>query len=115
MTVYKGEVNIPQWDGSEKCTQVQPEFFYEVSTRSGGDREQVEYLRKVCDGCPRLIECFTYAINHEYYGFWAGMTETERFNYRKRHNIKLIRPEINSDFMPDFREGRKNNVNIDDY
>jgi phosphoribosyl-AMP cyclohydrolase len=35
-------------------------------------------LRRICRDCDILNDCATYSIEHELYGFWAGMTEDER-------------------------------------
>lgn len=99
------EVNIPRWDGSELCTQVSYEFFYENTTRTPAGRKQIADLKKLCSGCPRLNECAEYAIKHELYGFWGGMTEAERTAYRKKHKIRYIRPEIYSDLLPQLQNG----------
>ena len=46
-------------------------------------------LRKICQDCPILNECFAWSVAHEEYGFWAGMPERERWAVRKKMNIKL--------------------------
>jgi WhiB family redox-sensing transcriptional regulator len=100
------DIEFVKWDGSEVCSQVSPELFYDVPlTRSSSNRLDREYLRKICGGCPKLMECRTYAIKHELYGFWGGMTEQERSDYRKKNKITLIRPELYSDYLPRLNEG----------
>jgi WhiB family redox-sensing transcriptional regulator len=100
------EIQFVEWDGSEVCSQVTPELFFDVPlTRSAANRLDREYLRKICGGCPRLMECRTYAIKHELYGFWGGMTEQERSDYRKKNKIVLVRPELHSDYLPRMNEG----------
>jgi hypothetical protein len=100
------EVKIPEWDGSELCAQIPHELFYDQSTRSVADRADINNLRRVCDNCPRLLECREYAIKHELYGFWGGMTEKDRMDFRKKYKIKYIRPELYSEMLPDFREAQ---------
>jgi hypothetical protein len=46
-------------------------------------------LRKICQDCPILNECFAWSVAHEEYGFWAGMPERERWSVRKKMNIRL--------------------------
>jgi WhiB family redox-sensing transcriptional regulator len=104
----KSEVKIEfvEWDGSEVCAQVSPEMFYDIElTRSASNRLDREYLRSICKECPRLNECRTYAIKHEAYGFWGGMTEQERTEYRKKHKMSVIRPELYSDYLPRLQNG----------
>lgn len=100
------EVNIPEWDGSELCAQIPHELYYEQSTRTRDGREEIEHLRRVCDNCPRLLECREYSIKHELYGFWGGMTEQDRINFRSKYKINYIRPELYSEMLPDFRDAR---------
>lgn len=50
-------------------------------------------LRNECAGCPVLDQCRNYAIWHEEYGFWGGMSEEERGAYRNAHGITMIVPE----------------------
>lgn len=41
-------------------------------------------LRRMCAGCPILDECREYAVEHERWGFWAGMTMSDRAQFRKK-------------------------------
>lgn len=51
--------------------------------------KQHAYLRRVCLSCPVVQECREYAISHELYGFWGGMTAMERQSERQMRGIKL--------------------------
>jgi len=103
------DIEFIKWDGTEVCAQVTPELFYDVPlTRTNANRSDRDYLRKTCASCPRLVECRTYAIKHELYGFWGGMTEQERSEYRKKNKVRLIRPELYSDYLPRLNEGTTN-------
>jgi WhiB family redox-sensing transcriptional regulator len=55
-----------------------PEFHYYVSTKP----KQHAQLRRICLECPVVQECREYAISHELYGFWGGMTAMERISER---------------------------------
>lgn len=46
-------------------------------------REEVSELRSVCEQCPILAECRAYAVEHNEYGFWGGMTWRERDALRR--------------------------------
>lgn len=54
---------------------------------------QHAYLRQMCMRCPVLQECREWAITHENYGFWGGMTATERASERVLRGIELDEPE----------------------
>jgi hypothetical protein len=49
-------------------------------------------LRKVCANCDVLDRCREWAIKHEDWGFWGGMSMYERRKYRKEHGIRLDQP-----------------------
>lgn len=61
---------------------------------------QHAYLRKVCLGCPVLQECREWGILHEEYGFWGGLTATERASERVLRGIKVDEPS----YIPPTRE-----------
>jgi WhiB family redox-sensing transcriptional regulator len=59
-------------------------------------RAQIQRAKDICDGCEVKEPCFAYAIYHEIYGIWGGSTETDRENFRKKHNItRVFREPIN--------------------
>jgi hypothetical protein len=108
------KIKIPVWDGSEACAGVGVELFYDDNRKTEyQNRIHHDKLIAMCNSCPRLNDCFTYAIHHEQYGFWAGMTEAQRNQYRKTHKIKLLRPEMYSECMPDVTRPKKEE-NTDD-
>lgn len=37
---------------------------------------------RICQGCPIRNDCASYAIEHEAYGYWAGMAEITRHEIR---------------------------------
>lgn len=98
------KVEIPLWDGTEHCSGSGVDFHDYKAPSKFKTRENILWLKQFCDGCPRLMECATYAIKHEEYGFWGGMTEEQRKQFRKAHKIKLVRPEMLEDLLPDFRK-----------
>jgi hypothetical protein len=46
-------------------------------------------LRRVCANCPVKVECAEFAIKHERFGFWGGLTAMERHSIRSMKNILL--------------------------
>lgn len=78
-------MRFPKWEGGEHCTSTDPEAFFPeeyAPTR--------QTLRKICAGCPSREPCGEWAIRHELYGFWGGMTPRERFDIRKRLGIVVV-------------------------
>ena len=55
-----------------------------------GAREWPDYsmLRRICGGCEILEECREWAIKHEAFGFWGGLTPKER--RRERHTRGIV-------------------------
>jgi hypothetical protein len=51
--------------------------------------KQHAYLRRMCLTCPEVQECREWAINNEEYGFWGGMTATERRSERVMRNTRV--------------------------
>lgn len=44
----------------------------------------VKAVVRICQACPILDQCAEYAIEHEPYGYWAGMAEITRYELRKK-------------------------------
>jgi WhiB family transcriptional regulator, redox-sensing transcriptional regulator len=100
------KVKVPVWDGGEPCASVGLTLFYNDDRKTQYQNKELEReLKSICAGCHRLNECREYAINHEYYGFWGGMTNLERKAYRKAYKIELVRPEMYSECLPEFARG----------
>lgn len=77
------------------CNGIDTEYFYQ-SNKTSKDPDlpkrtleplEPGYLKRLCEGCLVLDECRTWAIKHEAYGFWGGMTASERKAFRKKHGI----------------------------
>jgi hypothetical protein len=51
--------------------------------------KQHAMLRRVCANCPVKVECADFAIKHERFGFWGGLTAMERHSIRSMNNILL--------------------------
>jgi WhiB family redox-sensing transcriptional regulator len=61
------------WMADGQCAQTDPEAFF---PHKGGTTRPA---KTVCDGCPVLGECLTYAVAHdERFGVWGGASERER-------------------------------------
>lgn len=97
--------DLPDLTGAS-CTGMDTDLFYDDYIVAGDERgqwtysdgyvsnlttapKQHAYLRRVCLSCPVVQECREYAISHELYGFWGGMTAMERIAEREMRGIKL--------------------------
>lgn len=109
------KIRTPKWDGTEPCVTSGADFFDYKETTGRKTKENVLWLKQFCDSCPMQLECATYAIKHEEYGFWGGMTEEQRKEFRKAHKIQLIRPEMVSEFMPEFSRNKKEENTNDNF
>ena len=67
------------------CGTPGPDLFFPLDTTGGPAARQVAAAKAVCARCPVLAECRSWAINHEAYGIWGGLTEHQRA--RLRHGI----------------------------
>lgn len=53
-------------------------------TRGQMNRREAKRLAKVCDACPVLAYCRTYALRYPLKGWWGSMSEDERKERRKQ-------------------------------
>jgi hypothetical protein len=116
---------FPDYDGTQSCAGSDTNFFYEFESQSelhepfmeyhtdAREREQLQYLTRVCTQCPFLTKCFGYAVKHESHGFWGGTSPRQRHKLRREYNIIL--DEINvSDYVEVIPNMSKNKVESED-
>ena len=66
------------WDKAN-CKGAPTNLFYMVEeNRKHSTWIDVGILRTICGGCPIQKKCLAYALEHEIYGVWGGMTTQER-------------------------------------
>lgn len=90
------------WREQAKCKRLTPKeadalFF----TGPGGKPHQAD---KYCADCPILSMCLQEAIDGNYKGFWAGTSDSQRWNYKKVNRELAQRL---ADAMPVEPVGRK--------
>lgn len=56
-------------------------------------RFDTDMAKEICNECPVMVECLNYALHHESYGIWGGLTERERQTMRRIRNIKMATKE----------------------
>ena len=74
---------LPRWAQQDWMTQGscqgRTEYFFAPHAERPQARARREaQARLICEGCPSLEECRSYARKHREYGFWGGESEEER-------------------------------------
>lgn len=65
-----------------KCRGLDTEIFYPVQEKF--DQEGERYIRnRLCGGCPVKEACLEWALVHERYGIWGGVSSFRRRAMRK--------------------------------
>ena len=64
--------------------------------------ELTQLAKSICQSCPVMRECLSYALYHESYGVWGGHSERERMAIRRYLNIKMIPREPINELLPDM-------------
>jgi hypothetical protein len=92
------ELQVPDLTDAA-CSGMDGDMFYDDMIVSESAREYGIYtstapkqhamLRRVCANCPVKIECAEFAIKHERFGFWGGLTAMERHTIRQMNDIQL--------------------------
>lgn len=72
------------WRQQAACLQEDPEMFFPVGD-SGPALAHVEEAKAVCQQCPVIDKCLTWALESgEDAGVWGGRSERERRTLRQR-------------------------------
>lgn len=61
------------WMKSAQCINEDPEMFFQ---RDSAFSEAL--ARRVCSGCPVILECLEYALERDERGWWGGMSRRQR-------------------------------------
>jgi hypothetical protein len=71
------------WTDAACKGSVYTDIFYNVEEeRSITAYDYINALRSICLSCPIWKACLTYAMEHEQYGVWGGMTSIERASFK---------------------------------
>lgn len=80
----RSEKNIPKqyelplnglpgkWVMDAKCSPSTGDIFFSTT------KFDQNYAKQLCSGCPVLLECRAWALDHKPEGVWGGTTEDER-------------------------------------
>ena len=72
--------NLPVVTGKEACLEEEPDLFFSDFALD------IAKAKATCNTCPLLESCGTYALKHENFGVWGGMTSEERYEIRGNHD-----------------------------
>jgi WhiB family redox-sensing transcriptional regulator len=78
---------MSEWKSEGSCVGIDPALFFSPEARDLRD------ARKVCANCPVQEECLEHALAHEPHGTWAGTSERQRVELRKRRGLKVSSPK----------------------
>ena len=80
------------WEFEEPlCAEVGVEIFY----TDDKDEKKVDSMstyamaNSICKKCPHRNECAEWAIKHELFGFWGGLSPKERTNLRRDKRMQV--------------------------
>jgi WhiB family redox-sensing transcriptional regulator len=69
------------WEKAE-CKGIETDTFYWVEESRNKDAyAYIDAVRSICARCPIWSACLAYALEHEQYGVWGGMTSLERKSF----------------------------------
>lgn len=76
----------PGWRDRAECLGMDPEDWFPVSElESGVALAHVESVKLICDRCPVIDSCLSWALGaQEQHGIWGGMTAKERASLKRR-------------------------------
>jgi WhiB family redox-sensing transcriptional regulator len=73
------------WRHTAVCRDEDPELFFPVGN-SGPALAQIADAKLVCNRCPVVTECLTWALESgQDAGVWGGMSEDERRALKRRN------------------------------
>ena len=76
------------WQEQAVCQGMDTETFFTMSNKGIID------AKRVCTACPVVDQCLDWALRHEFWGVWGGMSSNERRYERRRRRIPMHAPEV---------------------
>ena len=80
------------WMENANCKDIETNKFF-VVPRTPEYRETINLIRQLCSECAVKDDCLDYALRHEPFGFWGGMTEAQRVRHRVAKRIPMRQHE----------------------
>lgn len=85
------DVDYPAFDGRQACANMDTELWY-LNHDTGSTSSTTRMVIELCRSCPFVTPCAEYALAHEVWGVWGGLTHTQRTAIRRqraRHAARL--------------------------
>lgn len=74
-----------EWRSGASCIEHDPELFFASGT-VGEAASRTARAKAICETCPVIEECLTYAVSTaQRFGVWGGTDEEERRLIRRRY------------------------------
>ena len=73
-----GRAPAAEWMDDAACKGRTPLFFPPTAARPPARAGREAKARRLCNACPVIDQCRTYARENHEYGFWAGESEEQR-------------------------------------
>ena len=70
------------WDRAA-CVGADAELFFPLGD-GPATKHTLNEAKAVCNGCPVVSECLTWAMSMDVTGVWGGLSDRERRDLRKR-------------------------------
>ena len=93
-TYYLLEYSEQGYDGAN-CRGIDTEMFFPDIEHF--KPEDMVPFKRMCGTCPVKQRCLEWALVHERYGVWGGMTPRERIIERRRRRWAVMEPHL---FVP---------------
>ena len=78
-------IKAPSFDGTQPCTQVDPELFFPENAME--PLEVKRYVKKICNSCSFQTPCLEYALKNDVLGIWGGMLDSERKSLKRHRKL----------------------------
>jgi WhiB family redox-sensing transcriptional regulator len=84
MHLYQADADIaaptdPDWRDQAHCRGHLKLFFPPKAERPQARARREAKAKRLCDACPVLLECRSWARQNREYGYWAGESEEDRY------------------------------------
>lgn len=79
----------PKTTGYEPCATSDPELFF--PERNNQYIKITEIAKSLCQSCPLLLPCASYALGTDVEGIWGATNEIERKQIQKEKGIEPYR------------------------
>ena len=95
---FNARDQLPMWDGAA-CVGTDVNAWFPDSEED--NQREVAILSEMCVGCPIQAKCLQWALGHEAYGVWGGLTAMERWSLGglRPVNVRDTRDQIRTQLL----------------